>query len=46
MSTPNDNKRQQLISKLKELFQMDQADLNFGIYRIMNAKRDEISQFL
>ena len=46
MSTPNDNKRQQLISKLKELVQMDQADLNFGIYRIMNAKRDEISQFL
>ena len=31
MSTPNDNKRQQLISKLKEMFQMDQADLDFGI---------------
>ena len=46
MSTTNDNKRQQLISKLREMFQMDQADLDFGIYRIMNAKRDEISQFL
>ena len=46
MSTTNDNKRQQLISKLSEMFQMDQADLDFGIYRIMNAKRDEISQFL
>ena len=46
MSTPNDNKRQQLISKLKEMFQMDQADLDFGIYQFMNAKRDEISQFL
>lgn len=46
MSTPNDNKRQQLISKLREMFQMDQVDLDFGIYRIMNAKRDEISQFL
>lgn len=32
MSTPNDNKRQQLISKLREMFQMDQADLDFGIY--------------
>lgn len=42
----NDNKRQQLIEKLKEMFQMDQADLDFGIYRIMNAKRDEISRFL
>ena len=24
---------------LAELFQLDQADLDFGIYRIMNAKR-------
>ena len=46
MGTINDKKRQQLISKLREMFQMDQADLDFGIYRIMNAKRDEISQFL
>ena len=28
------------------MFQMDQADLDFGIYRIMNAKRDEIEKFL
>ncbi len=28
------------------MFQMDQADLDFGIYRIMNAKRDEISDYL
>ena len=45
MSTPN-TKRDQLISKLKEMFQMDQADLDFGIYRIMNAKRDEVERFL
>ena len=31
---------------LREMFQMDQADLDFGIYRIMNAKRDEIEIFL
>ena len=31
MSTTNDNKCQQLISKLRERFQMDQADLDFGI---------------
>ena len=31
---------------LQEMFQMDQADLDFGIYRIMNAKRDEIEKFL
>lgn len=33
-------------SLLAELFMFDQADLDFGIYRIMNAKRDEITQFL
>lgn len=31
---------------LAELFQLDQADLDFGIYRIMNAKREEITRFL
>lgn len=31
---------------LEELFQLDQADLDFGIYRIMNQKRDEITSFL
>ena len=31
---------------LAELFQLDQADLDFGIYRIMNQKRDEITRFL
>jgi len=35
-----------LINILKELFQLDQADLDFGIYRIMNQKRDEITDFL
>ena len=31
---------------LRELFQLDQADLDFGIYRIMNQKRDDILRFL
>jgi adenine-specific DNA-methyltransferase len=35
-----------LKTKLAELFQLDQADLDFGIYRIMNAKREEITRFL
>src|SRR5271157_3778271 len=37
---------EKLSALLKELFQLDQADLDFGIYRIMNQKRDEISRFL
>ncbi len=35
-----------LIKTLQSLFEMDKADLDFGIYRIMNQKRDEINQFL
>ena len=35
-----------LVSLLKELFQTDQADLDFGIYRIMNQRRKEINCFL
>jgi adenine-specific DNA-methyltransferase len=35
-----------LKAKLAELFQLDQADLDFGIYRIMNARREEITSFL
>lgn len=31
---------------LRSLFQFDSADLDFGIYRIMNKKRDEIERFI
>ena len=31
---------------LEEMFQLNQADLDFGIYRIMNYKRKEIEKFL
>ncbi|MCR5039815.1 MAG: site-specific DNA-methyltransferase, partial [Bacteroidales bacterium] len=34
------------IAKLQEIFMMDHAELDFGIYRIMNQKRDEIKHFL
>jgi len=37
---------QRLSSLLKELFQTNQADLEFGIYRVINQRRDEINQFL
>ena len=32
--------------KLQEIFMMDHAELDFGIYRIMNQKRAEIEHFL
>ena len=31
---------------LRELFQFDCADLDFGIYRILNHKRDVIRRFI
>ena len=34
------------VSKLQEIFMMDHAELDFGIYRIMNFKRKEINDFL
>lgn len=39
-------KLQQFKEVLREVFQLDQADLDFGIYRIMNLKRGDIEQFL
>ena len=35
-----------LINTLKEVFMLDKAELDFGIYRIMNQKRKDIKQFL
>ncbi len=40
------NNYEQLKAKLEEIFQMNQADLDFGIYRIMNTKREEILRYL
>jgi hypothetical protein len=37
---------EKLRAKLDELFMFDNADLDFGIFRIMNAKRAEIKDFL
>ena len=40
------DKLNQLTGKLKELFQLNRPDLDFGFYRIMHAKQSEIEQFL
>lgn len=39
-------KFEKLKTLLKELFQLDQPDLDFGLYRIMHAKSDEVTQFV
>jgi adenine-specific DNA-methyltransferase len=37
---------QQLKSIFHEIFQLDQAELDFGIYRIMRQKREEVDGYL
>jgi adenine-specific DNA-methyltransferase len=34
------------MGKLKELFQLDQPDLDFGFYRIMHAKAEQVERFI
>ena len=41
-----EGKRELLQELLRELFQFDAADLDFGVYRIMNQRRDRIEQFI
>ena len=41
-----EQQRQKLIVLLKRLFQLDQPDLDFGFYRIMHAKAEQITEFL
>ena len=38
--------REELQNLLRDLFQFEAADLDFGIYRIMNQRRDQIEQFI
>ncbi len=46
MTDTNPAKFTKLVTLLRELFQLDQPDLDFGIYRIMHAKAGEVTQFL
>jgi len=39
-------KLEELIGKLSELFELDKADLDFGIHRIIKSKHKQISDYL
>ena len=45
-STASPTHLQKFQELLRDLFQFDCADLDFGIYRIMNHKRDAIERFI
>ena len=40
------SKYDDLVRKLKEIFQIDRPELDFGIYRILNTRADEINNYL
>ena len=42
----NNNHFEELQQKLKEMFQFDHNDLNFGIYKIYNLKNKEVEKFI
>ena len=46
MSSAKDTPVRRFQRLLRELFQFDCADLDFGIYRIMNHKRDVVEKFI
>ena len=39
-------KFEELVAKLSELFELDKADLDFGIHRIVKTKHDQIATYL
>lgn len=41
-----DDRKQRFIDLLHELFQLDKPELDFGLYRIMHAKSDQLSRFI
>ena len=46
MATTNNKQLNRLKGLLKDLFQLDQPELDFGLYKIMHAKSVQITRFL
>ena len=45
-TTPASANFEKLKLKLRELFELDKADLDFGIYRVLRERHKEITEFL
>jgi len=41
-----EQRRQQFADLLREMFQLNQPELDFGLYRIMHARKDDINRFI
>lgn len=46
MTNKHNPKFLELVAKLREIFQIDRPELDFGIYRILNARAEEINDYL
>lgn len=46
MTNKQNPKFRELVAKLREIFQIDRPELDFGIYRILNARAGEINDYL
>ena len=46
MTNKHNPKFLELVAKLREVFQIDRPELDFGIYRILNARAEEINDYL
>lgn len=46
MTHKQNPKFKELVAKLREIFQIDRPELDFGIYRILNARAGEINDYL
>lgn len=46
MTNKQNPKFQELVAKLREIFQIDRPEIDFGIYRILNARAGEINDYL
>lgn len=41
-----DQRRQKFATLLRDMFQLDQPELDFGLYRIMHARKADITRFI
>ena len=40
-----ENRQKRFVELLKRIFEMDKSDLDFGIYRILNIRKNEIEKY-
>ena len=43
--TKENSRQKRFVELLKRIFEMDKSDLDFGIYRILNIRKNEIEKY-